>query len=48
VTAPGAGLGLAVVKALVDAHGGEITIESESGWGTMVSFTLPSTIGAGV
>ncbi len=39
--APGTGLGLAVVKALVEAHGGRATVESELGKGTCVSFTLP-------
>jgi signal transduction histidine kinase len=39
--APGAGLGLAVVKGLVEAHGGRVAVESERGRGTRVSFTLP-------
>lgn len=39
--APGSGLGLAVVKALVEAHGGGIDVESEVGRGTKISFTLP-------
>jgi len=38
----GTGLGLAIVKHLVLAHGGELTIESESGIGTTVRFTLPA------
>jgi signal transduction histidine kinase len=42
-TAPGSGLGLAVVKALVEAHGGGIEVESEVGRGTRISFTLPRT-----
>jgi signal transduction histidine kinase len=37
----GAGLGLAIAKGLVDAHQGEIHVESELGQGTTVSFTLP-------
>ena len=37
----GTGLGLAVVKHLVKAHGGEMTIESELNKGTTVRFTLP-------
>ena len=40
-TAPGTGLGLAVVKALVEAHGGGVEVESEVGRGTRISFTLP-------
>jgi len=38
---PGAGLGLAICKALVKAHGGKIWIESEEGIGTRCFFTLP-------
>jgi two-component system phosphate regulon sensor histidine kinase PhoR len=37
----GTGLGLAIVKHLVQAHGGDLSIESELGRGTTVSFTLP-------
>ncbi|MGI8827358.1 MAG: sensor histidine kinase [Chloroflexota bacterium] len=37
----GAGLGLAIAKAIVEAHGGRIYVESELGRGTRVSFTLP-------
>jgi signal transduction histidine kinase len=40
-TAAGSGLGLAVVKALVEAHGGSIAVASEVGRGTRISFTLP-------
>ena len=39
--APGTGLGLAVVKALVEAHGGSISASSEPGRGTRIAFTLP-------
>lgn len=38
----GAGLGLAIAKGIVEAHGGRIWIESESGQGTTVTFTLPA------
>ena len=37
----GAGLGLAIAKSLVEAHGGEITAESRSGHGTTIRFVLP-------
>jgi signal transduction histidine kinase len=37
----GAGLGLAIAKGIVEAHGGSIRAESERGRGTMVRFTIP-------
>ena len=39
----GAGLGLAICKGLVEAHGGRIWIEDTDGPGTLISFTVPST-----
>jgi len=39
--AGGSGLGLTIVKQLVEAHGGEITIESQLGQGTTFRFTIP-------
>lgn len=41
-TSPGTGLGLAVAKALVDLGGGGLSIESASGRGTIVRFTIPA------
>ena len=38
---PGSGLGLPIARNLVEAHGGRIEIESRSGHGTEVRFTLP-------
>jgi PAS domain S-box-containing protein len=40
--APGVGLGLAIAKGIVEAHGGSIGIDSELGNGTRVWFTLPA------
>jgi PAS domain S-box-containing protein len=39
----GSGLGLALTKALVEAHGGTIGLRSEVGRGTTFHFTLPHT-----
>lgn len=38
---PGMGLGLAYVRLLVDAHGGEITVKSVEGEGTCFTIILP-------
>jgi two-component system OmpR family sensor kinase len=38
----GAGLGLAIVREIVQAHGGEIRAESVLGLGTRITLTLPS------
>jgi signal transduction histidine kinase len=37
----GSGLGLAIARSLVEAHGGQLWLESEEGQGTVVNFTLP-------
>jgi two-component system sensor histidine kinase VicK len=37
----GAGLGLAIVREIVIAHGGDIEVESDVGKGTRFIFTLP-------
>ena len=37
----GEGLGLHVAQSIVDAHGGDLTIESEVGRGTTVRVRLP-------
>ena len=40
---PGTGLGMTIVKYLVDAHHGQITIDSAVGVGTTVKIHLPRT-----
>src|SRR5690606_25084713 len=37
----GAGLGLAIARGIVTAHGGEMWVESEQGSGSSFQFTLP-------
>jgi two-component system, OmpR family, sensor histidine kinase KdpD len=38
---PGAGLGLAICRTIVEAHGGDITAVNRDGGGACVAFTLP-------
>jgi len=38
----GTGLGLALVKLIVSAHGSQVHVESEPGRGTTLSFLLPA------
>ena len=40
-TAPGTGMGLAIAKVIVEAHGGSIGVVSQLGSGSVFSFTLP-------
>jgi PAS domain S-box-containing protein len=40
----GVGLGLAIAKGVVDAHGGELSVRSEPGAGTAFTITLPNRV----
>jgi signal transduction histidine kinase len=40
-TQSGTGLGLPITKGLVEAHGGDLSIDSSAGWGTVVRVVLP-------
>ena len=38
----GLGLGMSIVKQIIESHGGQILVESTLGQGTSISFTLPA------
>jgi signal transduction histidine kinase len=42
-TRGGAGLGLSIARGIVQAHGGDITVKSEIGKGSVFTIALPIT-----
>lgn len=42
VDSSGSGLGLAIARKLVEAHGGDIQVDSQRGQGTTFTFSLPA------
>jgi signal transduction histidine kinase len=38
---PGSGLGLSIARAIVEAHGGRIAVETHPGQGSVFTFALP-------
>ena len=42
----GTGMGLAIAKAIVEAHGGGIGVTSQPGHGSVFSFWLPVQVGS--
>jgi len=43
----GVGLGLALARRIVEAHGGEMSVQSAPGQGTLIRFTLPPAVSPG-